>query len=151
MEEEKSSFQVALIKTSPPERHNAATPPLPHLTPAVQMTSKRFYLSARLQDSILLAFCRPPPPSTWGTEEAAARERTAVNPRSCFRSHTFRRRAAATTGGPRDNNKETPHINTFCFSLVALKQEGNPLLAFLFLLRESGPFPLPEYHESSAK
>lgn len=66
MEEEKSSFQVALIKTSPPERHNAATPPLPHLTPAVQMTSKRFYVSARLQDIILLAFCRPHPPAPGG-------------------------------------------------------------------------------------
>lgn len=84
------------------------------------MTSKRFYLSARLQGSILLAFRTPPAQPLGGRGGPAARERTAVDPPNVVYAgaRTVDGRAAA-TGRPRDNNnKEAPHINTQPFSVA---------------------------------
>lgn len=102
------------------------------------MMLEELYLSTRMKDDILLC----------PVSQSVAREQTVVDPRYCLHSHPL-----SWDWQTQDNNRETPHVNTylFLFSCSGLWSRREIIYRLLFFLWESAPFPRPVWQESLTK
>lgn len=86
------------------------------------MMLEELYLSTRMKDDILLC----------PVSQSVAREQTVVDPRYCLHSHPL-----SWDWQTQDNNRETPHVNTylFLFSCSGLWSRREIIYRLLFFMR----------------